>query len=599
MRLNKLFFHFLVLFGYLLLNGQQSYTDSIYNLHDKLSKEEFIKAVIEIPYDKAVKEMSTFSRLTDLAIKKSEQVKDSNLMAQAYIKKSIALHFSTKDQEAIDLTLKAIQIFESQKDVRNAATSYLELGWKLKRRRLKDAFDYMEKGLRSLEKTNNEKDLVKAYNNFGVLFQMKKIADSALYYHNKSLQLAKKIRDSIGIPFAHTEMAFVLLKNKEFKLAKRHLDSSLAIRVKRNDTYGITDSYLYLGDLYFEKAEYNQAISYFQKGFDLAKANNYFPLKKYAAEYLYLSYEKQKDYKSSFKALKLFQRLKDSVLNKETNSRIAELQIEFETAKKEKEISQQQLKIQKKNNLALALIGGLLVLGLVFWSYFKRQRFKQVQLEKEMALKEALAEIQTKNELSKQRLEISRDLHDNIGSQLTFIISSIENLKYVSKDLNKKFQQKLSDISDFTSDTIHQLRDTIWAMNKSEINSDEFYTRLLSYVEKAKAVTQGIEFEVSNSSVKFVLSSLEGIHLFRILQESINNSIKYARADKISITVTYKHGIIHFSVTDNGIGFLKETVSNGNGLKNMEVRAKEIGASIDIFSQIEKGTKISVKLNKK
>ena len=80
--------------------------------------------------------------------------------------------------------------------------------------------------------------------------------------------------------------------------------------------------------------------------------------------------------------------------------------------------------------------------------------------------------------MQEQRLRISRDLHDNIGSQLTFIISSIDNLKFVTKDVNEKLKDKLSSISSFTSDTIFQLRDTIWAMNKSEITIEDLHARI-------------------------------------------------------------------------------------------------------------------------
>mgnify|MGYP000315454022 CR=1 FL=1 len=114
-------------------------------------------------------------------------------------------------------------------------------------------------------------------------------------------------------------------------------------------------------------------------------------------------------------------------------------------------------------------------------------------LQKEIDLKAALATIKTQNRLQEQRLRISRDLHDNVGSQLTFIISSLDNLKYVTKDTNTKLKEKLSNISSFTSDTIYQLRDTIWAMNKNEISIEDLHTRILSFIEKAKTEQLSIE----------------------------------------------------------------------------------------------------------
>ncbi|HCY83071.1 MAG TPA: two-component sensor histidine kinase, partial [Xanthomarina gelatinilytica] len=105
-------------------------------------------------------------------------------------------------------------------------------------------------------------------------------------------------------------------------------------------------------------------------------------------------------------------------------------------------------------------------------------------LKKETELKEALIKIETQNKLQDQRLRISRDLHDNIGAQLTFIISSLDNLKYGFK-LPDNLNDKLKYISEFTSSTIYELRDTIWAMNKSEISFEDLQSRISNFIEKA------------------------------------------------------------------------------------------------------------------
>jgi signal transduction histidine kinase len=83
------------------------------------------------------------------------------------------------------------------------------------------------------------------------------------------------------------------------------------------------------------------------------------------------------------------------------------------------------------------------------------------QLEQESQLKLAISKIETQNKLQQQRLDISRDLHDNIGAQLTFIISSVDNIKYGFEIENPNLNSKLDRISNFTKSTIVELRDTI------------------------------------------------------------------------------------------------------------------------------------------
>ena len=85
-----------------------------------------------------------------------------------------------------------------------------------------------------------------------------------------------------------------------------------------------------------------------------------------------------------------------------------------------------------------------------------------------------MAQIESQNKLQEQRLSISRDLHDNIGAQLTFIISSLENTKFGIPNLETAVEKRLDKISDFTRNTIVELRDTIWAMNKSRFYDGRF-----------------------------------------------------------------------------------------------------------------------------
>ncbi len=132
-------------------------------------------------------------------------------------------------------------------------------------------------------------------------------------------------------------------------------------------------------------------------------------------------------------------------------------------------------------------------------------------------------------------------------------------------------------------------------MNKNVISFNELQTRLLSYIEKAKVAAQHIEFEMDGDAIDFTFSSVDGMHVFRVIQEALNNSIKYADATKIRIHFYNKNKTLNIDISDNGIGFDKEN-SSGNGLVNMEIRIEKIGGQIFIDSEKGKGTKISIQL---
>ena len=92
--------------------------------------------------------------------------------------------------------------------------------------------------------------------------------------------------------------------------------------------------------------------------------------------------------------------------------------------------------------LALALA---FLFGLIGFLVYKQQRLKNEQIIKENELRQALIKIENQNNLQEQRLAISKDLHDNIGSQLTFIISSLDNLKYFEFTKDKLYSKFVKD----------------------------------------------------------------------------------------------------------------------------------------------------------
>jgi len=575
------------------------YIDSIQNNIKNSPKKEQLNQILEIPYDKFISDVFSSELLVHHAIKIAKELNDSISLAEANILLAQVYNYQDKREKKITSNLNAIRIYENIGELEKAGYAYGELGFSIKRENLKNALFYMRKGLTIINKIKNPLNSDATLDNYGILQGMIKNYDSAIYYHNKSLQLKKQNKDSIGIPYGYVHLATVNINLKNFIKAKKYIDSAHVIRINRLDTYGVTDDYVYYGDLYFAQQNFKLAIDNYKKGYNLSIKNNFVSLQKYCTEYLTKSYLAINDYKNAFNYKTLHQTLKDSTLNVKTNNKVAELQIEFETEKKEKEIAQQkeqllknELEIKNKNLMSIMLGSLLLLLIVISYGLYKRQQHKKKEFRNKLALKEA----QTYNKLQDQRLRISRDLHDNIGSQLTFIISSIDNLKFLTKTSNEKLKAKLSEINEFANSTISQLRDTIWAMNKNEINFDDLQSRVLAFIEKAKLVSPTIHFKY-NSTVKssIVLSSVKGMNIFRVIQESINNSLKYAKATEISINFSETEKKLLINISDNGIGFDINSVELGNGLENIQKRIQEINGKISIKSEINKGTSIQIK----
>ena len=201
--------------------------------------------------------------------------------------------------------------------------------------------------------------------------------------------------------------------------------------------------------------------------------------------------------------------------------------------------------------------------------------------------------------IQEQRIQISRDLHDSIGSQLTFIISSISNLKYALKDSNEYVLKKLTDINEFSQVAIGQLRDTIWAMNRKEVLLNEFIDRIEAYSIKANDTNEKISVKFE-SFIKgnYTISSLTSVHLFRILQEAVNNAFKYSKGQEITVFLGENNIAVEILIKDNGVGFNLDEVELGNGLNNMKSRADECLANLVITSSLNEGTLVRLSIPK-
>lgn len=445
-----------------------------------------------------------------------------------------------------------------------------------------------------------------ANNQAFIYFKHLKQYDKAIAIYKKTIPIKQGIKDDKGVGIIYNNLAEIYLIKKDFARALGNINSAIAIRQRINDQYGLTVSYTVLADIHLTQKNYRDAENYARKAVDIAKKIG---AKKELSDALKLLSKVQNannDISNAYRNYVSAVQIEDSLLNRENFARMAELETKYETGKKEREILMQrtkiaenQLKIDQKNMViflvcALAIIG--ILLGFVFYN---RQKLKTIRLEKEAELKEALRFIETQNKLQEQRLQISRDLHDNIGSQLTFIISSLDNLKYGFEIPDNGLKARIAGIGNFTKETITELRDTIWAMNKEKISFQDLATRISNFIENAKAASKGIRFsfEIDPKIPEArSFSSLRGINFYRIIQESINNALKHADPTTINVSITREGKGYTITIQDDGRGFVPDNASLGNGLANIRKRVADSNGELAIVSAPGDGTSIIIHL---
>jgi signal transduction histidine kinase len=582
----------------------QSYVDSIATSIKNYSPKKQIETVLAIPYDKVVANTPVAEKLYLNTLKQAITLKNKEAEAGIYNQLALINGFLGNYDKRLDYNLKAIKIYEATNNKSKEGITYAELGFAMKRRDIDKAIVYMQKGIHLLVEINDEVALNSVFDNYGIVQEFAGNVDSAIYYYNKALDLKRNQNDSIGIPFALGHLSGAYLVKKDYNKSKEYLDESYAIRKKRNDTYGIAECLVLYADFYYAQENYEEALKWFTECYSRAIENKYIHLGQYAAEYAAICYEKIGDNLNTVKFLKIQQALKDSLLNESTNNAIAKLEVQFDTEKKEKEIAEQKAEISaqelkvKQRNYMMLVLGLIALLILVVATFiYKQQKQKQQRLIEENRLKDQLAQVKLQSKLHEERLKISRDLHDNIGAQLTFIISSVDNMKHLFKSADEKLTEKLTDVANFSRTTITQLRDTIWALNKDEISFEDLKSRLYKYIENANLAQEQTKFNFNvELSHNFHLNSIQGVSIYRVVQEAINNAMKYAAATNVSLLITEKNDFLVLSIKDDGIGFNIAEIQLGNGLENMKNRASAIHANFSINSTPKEGTEIILEI---
>lgn len=473
------------------------------------------------------------------------------------------------------------------------------------------ALENHQKALKIREEINLKSEQAISQANIGVCYKNLFLYVEAIEAYKKAIELAKSANSMRHYYSFHGNLANVYQEMEEYEKAvvyyKKALERPASLGENPKSDLSI---YSNLTAAYTELNQPQTALIYAEKGFDILKKD---PLLKNFAGTLYKSAAESNymlgNTKKGSENLAEYIAINDSIFSKNNADAIAGLEVKFKTQEKETQLAQtraalaeKELKLGRKNMLIYGVSVLALLLAILGYLLYNQQKLKNRQLQKEAQLKEALNQIATQNQLQEQRLRISRDLHDNIGAQLTFIISTLDNIKYGFKLQNDKLSEKLQYISSFTSNTIFELRDTIWAMNKTEITFEDLNARITNFIDKARQTTENTNFnfviseELNN---KYHLSSIEGMNIYRIIQEAVHNALKYANAKNIAVTIAENSNFIYITIQDDGKGFEIQQTEPGNGINNIKKRAKEIKGEINIESNPDSGTIISLKIKMK
>ncbi|TCC89252.1 tetratricopeptide repeat protein [Pedobacter frigiditerrae] len=515
--------------------------------------------------------------------------------------------------------------------------------------KIDDAINYQKTGISIREKINDKPGLVIASMNIGQLYLLKKENVLAKQYLKAAVAHAEQTDNKKLMASAYAGMStYEIISTKNYQAALQWQTKSIELSEKIDDKQILSRLYVSAGNLANNINDSTTSISYYNKALALSKSLKNKENISNAYEKLSNFYISKKNFQKAYENYKQHILYRDSIIERSNLSRIEEVRVKYETEKKDTEITKlvtserlKQLQIEKQNaliagNILLArqkqseiellskekqlqdlrldeqnekiktqnlnainkeqqlrlakteqqakereltnekttrnlLLGGFILLTLLLFTFFNRY-----QLKKKLEQQTALLNI---------RNNISKDLHDEIGSTLT----SINILSKVSQqaiDVNADEAKKILGKIASQSKTIQQsMSDIVWSIQPNNEKLKNLFIRMREFATQTlEPLNINLLFDADEELETKSLPIEYRKEILLIYKEALTNICKHADADEVTIRFTKtSKNTAQLNITDNGT-WKGET--SGTGLRSMKERALAINGMLTITHEL-------------
>jgi tetratricopeptide (TPR) repeat protein len=365
-------------------------------------------------------------------------------------------------KESLSYLLKAVKLFEELGNKHRLAACYTVLGLIYQDQTFYDkAQGYFVKSLNIRIELKDSVKMAGAYSNLGLNFYKishhKKTSHTDCYETQEAIKnlntaysIAKRQNLSTIEASALGNLSNIMNDKKEFREALKYATRALYIYRNTENTYEEAITLIDLGAIYLAQKKYKESVAYFENSLEISVKNNFDELKRYNYINLADVNKKMEDYKKAFLYQEKLISINDSVFNKENLKQINEMQIKYESEKKESEnalllvkneLSDKAIKNQK-TVILLIIIG--LALSLVFAFFIFRGLSKQKKANK--IISQQKKEVEIKNELINQQHELleekQKEILDSIKYAKRIQSAHLPTDKYVAKNLERLKDKK-------------------------------------------------------------------------------------------------------------------------------------------------------------
>lgn len=534
-----------------------------------------------------------------------------------------------KYDESIQAHQKALINRELIHDSIGMAYSYVNISGILSDKgNYKQAIELLYKGLEIIELKKDFVAQVTVQGNLAAQYRKLKNYPNALKHAQIALMLADKHRVETSKDYILLVISEIYAEMGDFTKQLNYLKQAYSLAVDQQHVFHQAEILANMGACYLLTDKPKQAITTLSKALKLAqqnqnssttfkilcklslaeltvnqlqKAEHHLKLAKqllpllnskeksltYYKQLIQLS-NKKGDTPTELSAYRTYFNLRDSVFNDNVHADVFEISTRYDVEKKKNkiielsqqkkinrlEIKKQRLELHQKNFYILIAVIAFIIFSLFAFIFFRQQQ-KIARQQQAIAVREM-------QELERNR--IAKDLHDDLGSGLSKIRFTTEEL-VLKKEMTPISLSKIITINQTAYNLVDSMRDLIWLLNPSNITLETLISRMReichAYFENTNIETT-IEIDKQIPVVKLNSEYIRNVTL--VLKEIMQNTIKHSSGTQFILQVKISDNLM-ISTSDNGIGISDTKTSKGNGLTNIRHRINELGGTLTVSNE--------------
>jgi|JI10StandDraft_1071094.scaffolds.fasta_scaffold04107_8 two-component system NarL family sensor kinase len=490
-------------------------------------------------------------------------------------------------EEGIPYLLKSVDDFEKANNYNKISIAYNSISLAYHDfGDYKKGIDYALKAINVLDKHKKEINLIRywyCYNNLGINYDDSKQYTKATEAHLKALQFAISGNDS---SYSFNNLGNTSKKINQLDRAEKYFEISIKVNDDSLDFYHIATISSNLVDIYRIRKNYILSNKYVDFAIQYAKKSNSPEKLLDIYYYIYQLRNETNQYEEATKYLSKYMILKDSLFTIEKNRAVINYQTKYESEKKDKENLELIIENnkQKTKNQWVIFIGLVLTAFTSFSIWFMMYKRKQQLIKEQNA---QLNEITLVTELQ-ERERIARDLHDSVGQKLSVVKMQLSMKNADTQSASNLLDEAIQDVRNVS----HNLMPT--DLSKGLITAVENMSEQVNLSSN----TLQLHLHITDAVRLLVINKQNSMIIYRMIQELLNNAIRYAQARNIHINMDCEKNLLKLNLTDDGVGFDVNSLEkkDGLGIKNIKDRVQQMSGNIQLESKNGKGTQYQISI---